>query len=78
MKFTHEILIDELPLSYSYVIFPNQSYDRNPLTGDEELFPEDSLFENKPNGSTKDEVVKFLWRKGKVPEWINLSYVLER
>ncbi len=72
MEFSQEFLIDELPLHYAYLIFPNQSYDGNPLAGDEELFPEDSLFSNNENGYSRDEVIKFLWRKNKVPEWINI------
>lgn len=81
LKFSQEFLIGKLPLSYTYLIFPNQSYDGNPLVGDEELFPKDSLLKNNPVGYLKDEVINFLWRKGKVPEWVNVmihSYDEER
>lgn len=73
MKFSQEFLIDKLPFSYSYLIFPNQSYDENALIEDEELFLEDSSVQNNADGFSKDEVVQFLWRKGKVPEWINVT-----
>jgi hypothetical protein len=74
VTFTRSIVTDILPDEVRFLIFPNQSYDGNPLVGDQEVFPADSL----PAGATpspvaSDEVVRTLWRRGKVPQWIDLQ-----
>ena len=67
-------VVNYLPPSCSYLLYPNQSYDGNPLKGDEELFPEDSVSFGKFIGPLGfEESFQFLWRKGKVPEWVDLS-----
>lgn len=72
--FSQEFLINPLPSNCRYVIFSNQSYDENPLEGDEQLFPEDSLLLPPYIGPFDEkQVVEFLWRNGKIPEWINVS-----
>lgn len=74
LPFSCEFLTNPLPASCRYLIFPNQSFDGNPLEGDEEVFPEETL----PNGTflgsfDASQVVDHLWRNGKVPEWINVT-----
>ena len=66
-------IVEHLPEECRYRIFPNQSYDGNPLVGDEQVFPEDSLPEGQFQGPMEAEtVVSYLWREGKVPEWIDM------
>ena len=63
-----------LPSAYRYLLYPNQSYDRNPLQGDEEVFPGDSLPAGKFLGPLNvEQTVDYLWRNLKVPEWINVT-----
>ena len=48
--------------------------DGNPRVGDEVVFPEESLPNEEAYGPWQlDEVVAFLWRNGKVPEWIDVA-----
>lgn len=73
LPFAQEFLIEILPEKLNYLVFLNQSHDENKLIGDEKLFPEDSLPENRVKSFELDEqIINFLWRDGKVPEWINL------
>jgi hypothetical protein len=61
-----------------FLICPNQSYDGNPQIGDEEVFPKESLPEGQCHGPWGfKEVIDFLWRNGKVPEWINIAVTSE-
>src|SRR5262245_43807436 len=63
-----------LPAAYLYLLFPNQSYDGNPLEADEEIFPNEALPQFKFLGPLDAaQALAFLWRDGKVPEWINAS-----
>ena len=63
-----------MPLSYLYLLLPNQSFDENPLQADEEIFPEESLPDRKYLGPLDfGQAVDYLWRNGKVPEWIDVS-----
>ena len=74
LPFSRELLINSLPSSCLYLVFPNQSYDGNPLEDDEEVYPEETLPEGKWVGPLDDaEAVGRLWRAGKVPEWVNVS-----
>lgn len=67
-------VINPLPSSYLYLLFPNQSYDGNPPEADEEIFPEESLPFRKYLGPLNfEQVIDYLWRNGKVPEWIDVS-----
>jgi hypothetical protein len=57
-----------------FLVYPNQSCDDNLRVGDEVVFPDESLPSGKYLGPwTAEEVVAFLWRDGKVPEWIDLA-----
>ncbi|HEV2799606.1 MAG TPA: hypothetical protein VGW12_03870 [Pyrinomonadaceae bacterium] len=41
---------------------------------DEQTFPQESLPQNQHLGPlTAEEVVNYLWREGKVPEWIDIN-----
>ncbi len=74
LEFTRKYVVDELPEEYLYIIFPNKHGEAKRLVGDAEVYPEDSL----PTGQfigplDADAVTTYLWRNGKVPEWINIS-----
>jgi hypothetical protein len=70
-KFIEEALPDEM----LFRVRLNSSYDRNPLRPDEEVYPHDSALEHARNfcECTHEQVTTLLWRKGTVPEWINVS-----
>ena len=57
ISWAREHVINPLPSSYLYLLYPNQSYDGNPLVGDEETFPEESLTERKYLGPLNVEQV---------------------
>lgn len=69
---TREFVLDPLPDATAYLVYLNQSFDENPLRGDEELFPDDSL-EGEPAPCDAGAVIRKLYRSGKIPEWINVS-----
>ena len=71
---TREYVTDVIPNDAIYRVIPNQSYDGNPLEGDEKVFPQDTLLESvKYLSMNSDQVTAYLWRDEKVPEWINLE-----
>ena len=73
LPFTRELITNPLPSSCRYLILPNQSYDANPLEGDEQVFPEEKLPSGEYLGPfDAEQVVEHLWRNEKVPEWINV------
>lgn len=43
LPFTRHWVTNALPDECRYLVFPNCSYDGNPLRDDEEVFPQDSL-----------------------------------
>ncbi|MBL8814409.1 MAG: hypothetical protein JNL58_00150 [Planctomyces sp.] len=73
IAFAKTMLLDELPDKYVYRIFPNQSYDGN--REDEEIvYPADSLASlNDYREMTRDDCIRFLYRDGRIPEWIDIS-----
>ncbi len=77
VEFTRLFITDSIPDDVVFRLYPNCSYDGNPLVGDEELFPQDSapLTEAKPylGPMPFQDAVAFLWRGGKVPEWVDVS-----
>jgi hypothetical protein len=74
LPFSREFVTNPLPSSCRYLIFPNQSYDGNPLEGDEQVFPEEALPEGEYLGPfDAARVVEHLWRNGRVPEWVNVT-----
>ena len=75
IPFSQKFVINLLPSNCLSLLYPNASYDGNPLVGDEQTFPEDSLHEGQEyvGPLTHLEGIEFLWRNGKVPEWINVA-----
>jgi hypothetical protein len=64
----------DLPSQLVFDVYPNQSCDENPLVEDEQLFPGDSrLPDDAIQMETEAQVVEFLWREEKVPEWIDIN-----
>src|SRR6185312_451570 len=76
--FARQDVQQALPDEVMFLVYPNQSCDDNRRIGDEAIFPDESLPEGKYHGPwTTEEVVAFLWRHGKVPEWINTAVQAE-
>ena len=77
IPFSQKYVTNLLPSDCLSLLYPNMSYDGNPLVDDEQTFPEDSssLSEEEPyiGALTESEVIEFLWRNRKVPEWINVT-----
>jgi len=72
--FGQRFVLQTLPEKLVFHVYPNHSFDGNPLEGDEELFPDDSLEDGKYLEMTTDgEVLDFLWRSEKIPEWVDIS-----
>jgi hypothetical protein len=70
--FAREHVLQRLPDAVAFRVYPNQSFDGNPRVGDEVVFPEESLPDGQFRGPlSAEEVVSYLWRAGKVPEWID-------
>jgi hypothetical protein len=74
LLFAREHVRQPLPDEVAFRVYPNQSCDDNPRVGDEAVFPNESLPEGGFLGPwSAAEVVGFLWRDGKVPEWIDAA-----
>lgn len=74
IPFTQEFVINDLPSEVKFIIKPNSSYDGNPLVDDEEIFPNDNVnIDSQMSPCDFDNAIDYLWRNGKVPEWINVS-----
>lgn len=74
LEFARHYVCQSLPDEVAFLVLPNRSYDDNPPVGDEEVFPGDSLPDEQHHGPwSAAEVVAFLWRGGKVPEWIDAA-----
>jgi hypothetical protein len=72
LDFAREHVREALPDEVVFLVYPNQSYDEHPRVGDEVVFPGDSLPDGLRLGPWSTwQVVDFLWRDGKVPEWID-------
>jgi len=74
LEATRQYVLDDLPEDVRLLVVPNCSFDGNPLEGDEEVYPGEEL----PQGTTlapktEVEAVTLLYRRGKVPEWINVQ-----
>jgi len=75
-------LLDALPASVRYHLYPCQSYDGNtalemlginPLYDYEEVFPEDALPPGEFLGPLDfEQCCDWLYRDGKLPEWIDV------
>lgn len=75
VQFAQEYLSNPLPDPMRFYLIPNASFNGNPLVGDEEVFPEDTLPTKQFHVFYANEAARFLWRHGKVPEWIDISVV---
>jgi hypothetical protein len=74
VTFARQHVLQPLPDALEFLVYPNLSYDGNPRVGDEATFPDESLAEGECHGPwTVEQVVNFLWRDGKVPEWIDVA-----
>jgi hypothetical protein len=78
VQFARRYVRQALPDEVAFLVYPNQSYDGNPRVGEEVVFPDQSLPQGRHHGPwTAEEVVAFLWRDGKVPEWIDTAVQAE-
>lgn len=68
--FAKEFVQDNLPKDFSYSVELNASYD-NPTLTQFDLYPEDD--NKKVEFIGEKEVVELLFRKGKIPVWIDIS-----
>lgn len=76
VEMARSFVTDDLPEAITFQLLPNQSFDEHPLEGDQQLFPGDSLAGPDDHLALDFEgAVGFLWRDGKVPEWVDLSVV---
>ena len=74
IAFARSMVRQSLPDSWRFLIEPNASYDENPLVDDETLYLKDSLPAGDMLGPLSfEEALSWLWRDGKVPEWIDVS-----
>jgi hypothetical protein len=74
VQFARQYVREVLPDEMVFLVYPNQSCDENPRVGDEVVFPDESLPEGQHHGPwAAGDVVSFLWRDGKVPEWIDIA-----
>ncbi len=70
---SRQYVVDELTDRYVFIISPNKHGEGKKVVGDTEVFPEDSLPPGQYIGPLDtDGAVKYLWRNGKVPEWIDV------
>ena len=72
--FARDHVRQPLPDEVLFRVYPNQSCDDNPRVGDEVVFPDESLPDGQYLGPwSAGEVVGYLWRDGRVPEWIDAA-----
>jgi hypothetical protein len=78
VEFARQHVQQPLPDDVAFLVYPNQSCDDNPRVGDEVVFPDESIPEGQYHGPwSVEQVVGFLWRCGKVPEWIDAAVQAE-
>lgn len=78
VRMARELVTQSLPANIAFRVYPNQSFDGNARVGDEVVFPDDSLPDGRYLGPwSPEEVVGYLWRDGRVPEWIDASVEAE-
>jgi hypothetical protein len=74
LQFARRFVVQTLPDQMAFRVYPNQSYDGNPRVADEEVFPDESLGQGCFHGPWSfAEVIRFLWRNSKVPEWVDIA-----
>lgn len=73
IAFARSMVLDELPDSIAYRVFPNQSYDEH-RAHDEVVYPDDSLAHTHDYIEMgRDDCIRYLYRDGRVPQWIDIS-----
>lgn len=73
IAFARSMVLDQLPDSFAYRVFPNQSCDGH-LEPDEVVYPDDSLDDlHDYIEMGRDDCIRYLYRDGRVPEWIDIS-----
>lgn len=70
VEFAKTMVINSLPEKIKYILFMNSSNDIEALEEGEVKFYGDA---NKVVCYDSVEVFNYLWREGKVPEWIDIS-----
>src|SRR5262245_30234223 len=76
LETARDTFIQEFPSQCEFLVYPNQSYDGNSLEMDEAIFPEESLPQGKFLGPFyKTQVIEYLWRDARVPEWVDMAVV---
>jgi hypothetical protein len=74
LEYAREHISSEIPANVRYKLYPNESYDGGSLRGDVTLYPDDTLPEGGFHGPlTIADAISFLWRNGKIPQWIDLT-----
>jgi hypothetical protein len=74
LRFGRQFVVQSLPDQMVFRVYPNQSYDGNARVADEEVFPEETFEEGRFHGPwSAAEAIGFLWRNGKVPEWVDVA-----
>jgi hypothetical protein len=78
VTFAGQHVWNRLASSLVFLVYPNESFDGNPLREDEVTYPADT----QPNEAplifpSIDAVVGYLWRDGNVPEWIDINVARE-
>jgi hypothetical protein len=72
--FARKFVRQRLPDDVAFRVYANQSFDGHPRVGDEVVFPIDTLPQGEFHGPwSVQETVDFLWRDGRVPEWIDAA-----
>jgi hypothetical protein len=78
LRVARQYIRQQLRDQVAFRVYPNQSFDCNPRVGDEAVFPGESLPEGGFLGPwSAEQVVEYLWRAGKVPEWIDAAVEAE-
>lgn len=70
VEFAKTRVTNFLPEKIKYIVYMNASNDIEPLEHGEVKFSDDP---NKKIYFKDSEIIEYLWRDGKVPEWINVS-----
>jgi hypothetical protein len=74
IDFARQYVNQDLPDDAAYLVYPGQSYDGNARVGDEVVFPSEELPPRQYHGPwSHEEAITFLWREGKIPEWIDVA-----
>jgi hypothetical protein len=74
VEFARQYVLEALPDEVEVRVYPNKSFDENPRVGDEVTFPDEELPAGEYLGPwSLEQAVEFLWRGGRVPEWLDVA-----